>query len=148
MVRRWRLLVSGRAAGGVPRPLHCRRCQLQLRRLLRRSAQRVHGRRTRQARARRHPSAEHLSFRRSVTHPYPPLSLSLVRWDTQCFTLTLSTQCEVSSARAGPYNQDSICEISAAGVGFWGSRLRRRMTTLAAFFGGIYSQGRDFSNRS
>jgi len=37
--------------------------------------------------------------------------------------------------------QGSICEISGAGVGFWGRRLRRRMTTPAALSERICSHG-------
>ena len=66
-------LGSGSATGRVRRPLHRRRCQLQLRRVLRRSAGRVPCRRTRQARDCRHAAAEHLSLCRSVTRHYPSL---------------------------------------------------------------------------
>ena len=37
--------------------------------------------------------------------------------------------------------QGSICEISGAGVGFWGRRLRRRMTTPASLSERICSHG-------
>jgi len=46
-------------------------------------------------------------------------------------------------------HQGSICEISGAGVGFWGIRLRRlrlRINDPAALLDAIYSQGRDFSS--
>jgi len=45
------------------------------------------------------------------------------------------------------FNQGSLCEISGAGVGFYGRRLKSGMTTQAALLEGIYSRSRDFSSQ-
>jgi len=47
---------------------------------------------------------------------------------------------------AAPIKQGLICEISGAGVGLWGGRLRRSLTTPAALLEGIYRQSHDCSS--